>query len=118
VDERQAQQIAYAGLAPYVQPGLEVASENLTFTRGEIQQMEPGGHITFLMIVEGNVAVSIDPDRVRRRLAGTSLGEARHRLERDLLLDPGRPPQITTWPGWFRRLPWLPVRITVQVQTP
>jgi hypothetical protein len=118
VDERQARQVAYSGLAPYIEPGREVSPDALTFSRGEIQQIESSGRVTFLMIVQGNIAVSIHADRVRRRIAGASVGEAQHRLQRELTLDPDHPPQITTWPSWFGRLPVLPVRITVRVESP
>jgi len=118
VDQKQAQQVAYSALAPYIQPGLEISPEALSFTRGDIQQIEPDGRVTFLMAVSGHIAVMIDPDYVRKRVRGVSVDEAHHRLERELLLDPSRPPQIKTWPGWYRRMPILPVRITVKVNTP
>ncbi|MBN2304862.1 MAG: hypothetical protein JXQ72_10315, partial [Anaerolineae bacterium] len=118
VDEQQARQVAFAGLAPYIQPGLEIAPDALRFSRGDILQIEPDGQVTFLMIVSGNIAVSIDADHVRQRVTGVSVSEARRRLDRELLLDPDRPPQITTWPGWFPRMPVLPVRINVKVESP
>jgi hypothetical protein len=118
VDQKQAQQVAYSALAPYIQPGLEISPEALSFTRGDIQQIDPDGRVTFLMAVSGHIAVMIDPDYVRERVKGVSVGEAHNRLERELLLDPSRPPQIKTWPGWYRRMPILPVRITVKVNSP
>ncbi len=118
VDEQQARQVAYASLAPYIQPGQEIAPSALTFTRGDITNIEPDGRVTFLMTVSGNIAVAIDSADVRARLAGLSVDDARARLESELLLDPDRPPQIDTWPGWFSRLPLLPFRINVQVNTP
>ncbi|MBN1202442.1 MAG: baseplate J/gp47 family protein [Anaerolineae bacterium] len=118
VDEQQARQVAYSGLAPYIQPGLEVSPDALRFTRGDIQQIEPNGRVMFLMIVEGDIAVSIDEDAVRDRVAGANVGEAISRLQRELLLDPDHPPEIDTWPGWYNRLPVLPVRISVRIETP
>ena len=118
VDERQARQVAYAGLAPYVQPGLEIAPEALSFTRGDILDITPDGRVTFLMTVSGSVAVAIDEEYVRRRTQGVSVSEARRRLERELLLDPYHPPHISTWPTWYPRMPLLPVRISVEVRLP
>lgn len=118
VDERQAQQVAYAGLAPYLQPGMEIAPEALRFSRGDIVEIRPDGQVTFLMIVSGSIAVSIDEEYVLKRVTGVSVSEARRRLDRELLLDPNRPPQINTWPGWYHRMPFLPVRISVDVRTP
>ncbi len=118
VDERQAQQVAFAGLAPYIQPGLEVSPQALTFTRGEIVSIAPDGRVTFLMTVRGNLSVAIDPGYVREVVTGRTISDARRRLESELLLDPNRPPQIDTWPAWFNRLPLLPVRIDVKVNVP
>lgn len=116
VDERQARQVAYAGLGPYIRPGLEVAPDALRITRGEIEQIDPDGTVRFQMVVDGRLAVALNADAVRERIAGTSVGEAERRLQREFVLDPNRPPQIDTWPGWLRRLPVLPMRITVRVQ--
>lgn len=118
VDEKQARQIAFTALAPYVRPGLEIATGALTFTRGDILQTEPNGRVTFLMTVSGSIAVSIDKNQVRDRVQGVSVSEAYRRLDHDFLLDPVRPAQITTWPGWYHRLPFVAVRINVDVNTP
>ncbi len=117
VDEQQARQVAYAGLAPYIQPGLEVSPDALTITRGDIEQIDRDGRVTFQMVVDGKLAVALDADAVRERVAGVSVTEAQRRLDREFVLDPAHPPQIDTWPGWWNRLPVLPVRITVKVVT-
>lgn len=118
VDESLARQVAYAGLRPRIRPGLQVAPGALTFTRGEIQQIEPNGRVTFLMDVRGSSTIAIDADAVRERVAGTSVAEARRRLERELVLQPDYPPQIDVWPGVFGRLPVLPMRIRVEIAQP
>jgi len=118
VDEQIARQVAYAGLAPYVQPGLEIAPNALSFSRGDILEIAPNGRVTFLMTVSGSIAVSIDEDYVRERTRGLSVSEARRRLENELLLDPAAPPQIDTWPDWYNRVPLLPVRISVKIHIP
>ncbi|MCC6799759.1 MAG: baseplate J/gp47 family protein [Anaerolineae bacterium] len=118
VDERLARQVAYAALRPRIRPGLEIAPGALTFTRGAIQQIEPDGTVTFLMDVRGSSTVAINPDAVRDRVAGTSVAEARRRLERELVLEPDHPPQIDVWPGLFGRMPALPMRIRVEIVQP
>jgi hypothetical protein len=67
------------------------------------------------MAASANVAVAINPERVRQRIAGVSLSEAQAILERDWLLASGRPPEIKLWPPMLSRLPLLPIRITVTV---
>ncbi len=118
VDEDQAREVALSALSPYIEPGMEISPDALSFTRGDILDIAPSGRVTFLMVVKGNIAVSVDQGRVRDRMAGISVDDARLRLERELLLDPNRPPQISTWPPWYNRMPLLPVRISVKVNTP
>ena len=90
----------------------------LSVSRGEIVSIAPNGRVTFLMNISGNIAVAIDSDSVRDRITGMTVSAAARRLESELLLDPAHPPQIATWPGWFNRLPVLPVRIAIEVNTP
>ena len=118
VDERQAQQVAFAGLAPYVEPGLEISPEALSFARGDIIEIAADGRVTFLMIVRGNIAVAVNAEQAREHLTGLRVSEARARLERELLLDPNNPPRIETWPAFYSRMPLLSVRINVEVRTP
>lgn len=118
VDGEQARQVAYAGLAPYIEPGREVSQEALDFSRGDIEQVDPNGRVTFLMIVKGNIAVSIEESAVRGHINGKTIQEARQVLERRWLLDPDQPPEITIWPNWFGHLPLLPWRINVEVKAP
>lgn len=118
VDEALARQVAYASLRPRIRPGLQVAPGALTFTRGAIQEIAPSGRVTFLMDVRGSSTVAIDTDAVRERVAGTSVAEARRRLERELVLEPNFPPQIDVWPGIFGRMPALPMRIRVEIAQP
>ncbi len=113
-----ARQIAFSALAPYIEPGMEIAPDALSYARGDIQAIEAGGRVTFLMVVKGNIAVAIEQSTVRDRIVGVSVEEAYRRLDRQLLLDPERPPEITTWPGWYRRMPLLPIRIHVKVNRP
>ena len=87
VDERHARQVAFAGIVPYIQPGQEVSPGALRFTRGTIEQIEPDGRVTFVMIVSGNIAESIDADDVRSRIAGVSVSEAMPAAPARLLLD-------------------------------
>ncbi len=76
VDEQQAHQVAYAALAPYIQPGMEISLDALSFQRGDIVSIEGNGRVTFLMTVTGNVAVSIDEDYVRSRVRGLGVDSA------------------------------------------
>jgi hypothetical protein len=118
VDEAQARQIAQSALVPYIEPGQEISPDAVSYTRGDALSIEANGRVTFLMIVNGNIAESIDEAAVRAQVSGVSVEDALRRLDRQFLLDPNRPPRIRTWPAWYNRMPFLPVRISVRVNVP
>jgi hypothetical protein len=115
IDEQLARQASLAKLAARIPAGRQISLDSVTFTRGPIQGADPKGGVTFLMAASANVAVAINPERVRQRIAGASISEALAILERDWLLASGRPPEIKLWPPMLSRLPLLPIRITVTV---
>jgi hypothetical protein len=116
VDQQPAQVAARARLARSIPDGHQLALESLTYQLGAVRQVDTSGRAAFVMVVGGNTAARIDPDAARQRLAGLVPQEALNRLNRDWLLDPLRPPQITLWPGFLERLPFLAVRISVVVK--
>jgi hypothetical protein len=117
IDDQLARQASLAKLAAKIPAGQQVSPDSVTFTRGAIQGTDQKGQVVFLMSASANVAITIDTERIRRRIAGVGLSDAVNILERDWLLDPRRPPQIEVTPGFFGRLPLLPVRINVRVQS-
>lgn len=121
INEDLARDAAYAGLAPRVAPGREMLPNTLTY-EFNLQSIPPGEaqgqRVTFEAIVTGRSTISINDNYVRERVAGASKSEARDRLKRELLLNPNQPVSIRVWPGWYGRLPLLPLRIDVDVATP
>ncbi len=116
IDEQLARQASLASLAAKVPNGQQIIPDSVIFSRGPIQSSDPKGQVGFLMSASANVAVAVNAERVRQRLAGASVSDALAILEREWLLDPRRPPQIQVWPSVFGRLPLLPLRINVRVQ--
>ncbi len=118
IDESLARTVAYGALGPQLPPNLEVLPSTLTFTIRDIIPPDSSGRVSFEMEVSGSGAVDVDTDAVRERIAGVSEKTAMQRMQDEWVLDPSQPPVIETWPGWYNRLPVLPVRITVEVNTP
>lgn len=111
-----ARLVAFANMGRYVTPGRTIDENHLTFRTGNIQQVLEDGSVAFQMRVEGTTYVAIESSQVRDRLTGLSANEARQVLENEYLLDPRFPPVINTWPGFFNRMPLLPVRINVDIR--
>lgn len=115
LDEQAARYAALARLSAEIPPGRRLDLNTIAYSRGPISAPDAQGRVTFLMSASGNVSAEIDIERAKARIAGMSVDEALNTLNRDWLLDPRRPPQITLWPGFFGRLPLLPIRITIEI---
>jgi hypothetical protein len=119
IDLQLARQATLAKLATQIENGWQIVPESVnfkTFKPSDILSMDAKGQVTFYMSASANVALIIDPDRVRSQITGASVSEATNMLERNWLLDTRYPPQIKVWPEIFHRLPALPIRITITVQ--
>lgn len=115
IDLKQAELVAFANLGKYITEGRILNERQLTYRRGEIQQVFDDGRVAFQMRVEGTTYVEVNEQQVRDRLTGLSKAEAIAVLEQEYLLDPQQPPQIDTWPVFLRRMPIIPIRIHVEV---
>jgi hypothetical protein len=67
------------------------------------------------MIGEGQLAARLGLDEEIERIAGREKGQAQAYLYERLPLRDY--PSIQTWPNWFNRIPYLPVRIQTEIET-
>ncbi len=118
IDEQMARQAVLARLSREIPSGQRLLLDTIAYNRSPLQAADPQGRVTFLMYATASVMANVDSALVRQRLAGLSVEAALARLNRELLLDPLRPPQITLYPDLFGRLPVLPARITVTIRAP
>jgi hypothetical protein len=114
VDQLQARQLAFIMLSQRLPPGRELDQDALTYRREDIG-LDAQGRFTFRMFVEGELPFRIDGDAVANRINGMTVGAAKRTLENELLLDPNHPPEISIFPLNFGIMPFLPVRIRVEV---
>jgi hypothetical protein len=118
IDEQMARQAVLARLSREIPSGQRLLLDTITYNRSPLQAADAQGRVTFLMYATASVMANVDSALVRQRLAGLSVEAALARLNRELLLDPLRPPQIALYPDLFGRLPALPARITVTIRAP
>jgi hypothetical protein len=113
IDEMYARQVVYGALADRVGPGFRILDDTLTFVRGDELGVDDERRVTFLMSCTGDVASAINTDAVRNRLAGLPVDRAVAGLGGEFPLK--QDPSVELWPGWFGRMPVLPIRIDVNV---
>lgn len=116
IDQQPAQAAARARLARLIPEGQELVLESLTYEMGLVRPPDATGRAALVMAVSGNISARIDTDTARDRLVGIGTQDALEVLNRDWLLDPLRPPEITIWPSFFGRLPMLAARINMVVK--
>ena len=114
VDDRYGRQLTAARLRDKVQANFELADETLTYARGAFKRGRADGQINFTATASATVLAKFEGDRLRERLAGLSLDEARNLLENQAELSSQEPPRISLFPQALQRMPVLAVRIHVR----
>jgi hypothetical protein len=115
VDETQAVGLVYEELALAVRPGYELVPDSLHFRSGELLGVDGQGRVSFLMIGEGVIAVRLHLDEPLQAIAGQETAVALAYLYEQLPLR--EYPTARVLPDWFGRMPYLPVRIHIQIET-
>jgi hypothetical protein len=115
VDETQAIELIYDDLAASVSAGYELVPDSLRFGNGQVLGVDAEGRVTFEMIGEGQIAARLSLEKPIDRIAGQERGKAQAYLYEQLPLR--EYPRIQTWPSWFNRIPYLPIRIQTEVET-
>lgn len=120
IDMDNAEAVAYAALAGRVPEGHRLLGAR--FEVGEVaeEDITPGDY-TLFVTATGYADVTLDVGAAARLIRGMRADEARERLMTSFPL--AEEPQVTLWPEWpagfkwLERVPLIPLRIQVQVQS-
>ncbi|MCX7681615.1 MAG: baseplate J/gp47 family protein [Anaerolineae bacterium] len=118
VDIANAKSVAYVSLSRRLPPGYNLVS--VEYEVGEMAEEDIGpGQFTLFVTARGYAAVGLDTDVALDLIRGQPPDVATQSLRAQLPL--AEEPQIVLWPEWPERLKWLervpylPLRIRVQV---
>ena len=112
VDVDNAETVAYVSLSCRLPPGYELVDAR--FELGEVTEEDIGpGWFSFFVTAHGYAAAELDTDAAVALVRGQPVADAHKRLLEEFPL--AEPPRLTVWPDWLERMPWLPLRISVQV---
>lgn len=115
VDEAHAVALVYQTLSDAVAPGFVLLPDSLEFRGGRVQGVDGQGRVTFEMLGTGIIAAELPFDGLLPEIAGQERALALDYLfERLPLRDL---PEVHIWPDWFGRIPYLPVRIQIEIDT-
>ena len=99
-----------------VREGFQLLSGETEVRVSEVNEVDYDGTLIFEMTAEGLSWIEVDELEIRDSLRGTSVASAEEYLARHLSLM--SEPKVEVSPEWWGRLPWLPFRITVDVESP
>lgn len=114
VNTTDASGIVYEALAAQVPEGNTLVPESIKFASGDVIGVDDAGRVTFEMIGEAVVAPELELGDALEAIAGQEPDIAVAYLHQELPLR--EVPEITVWPNWFNRLPFLASRIETDVQ--
>jgi hypothetical protein len=115
VDETKATGLVYEALIAAVSPEFELVPDSLNFYSGEVTGVDSQGRVSFAMIGEGLTAARLDVETNLAKIAGQKTDDGLAFLYETLPLR--EYPTVRVIPDWFGRLPYLPTRMQVQIET-
>jgi hypothetical protein len=116
VDGSEGYGIVYTALVAETPPGYRLLPDGISLRRGEVLGVDDDGRVTFLMQGQATVAADIDRSHIVQVIRGQRIAWAASWIPLAIPIE--GEPAIHVWPLWFGRLPYLPIRITVRVETP
>lgn len=113
VDTSAATGLMVEALGGSLPPGNTLVAESIALSVGDVVGVDEAGRVTFAMIADGVVAPDLPLDGVLTAVAGQEPDAALSYLYAELPLRDV--PTLRIWPTWFKRMPYLPTRIRVEV---
>lgn len=115
IDREDVEALGLRLLQFEVREGFQLLSGETKVRVGEVSEVDYDGTLIFEMAAEGLSWVEVDELEIRESLRGKSVAAAEEYLARQLSL--ATEPKVEVSPEWWDRLPWLPFRITVDVES-
>jgi hypothetical protein len=108
-----ANQLALAALQAQVPSGYRLDPVTLEFVVGDVLEVSDDLAVSFNVLATGEAVADLETRDVANMIRGMPLEEAQDLLQKRFPVSDV--PQITVDPEWLGRLPWLPLRIDVQI---
>jgi hypothetical protein len=93
IDDRLANQAAFAGLTERIPAGQFIVPESASFTRESITLLDTSGRVMLQIAARGSVTSAVDVAAMRQALAGRTPAEAVDYLRSAVMLQPGTEPR-------------------------
>jgi len=116
VGGQNANQLALAALQAQVPEGYRLDPVTLEFVVGDVVEVSDDLAVTLKVSAKGETVADLQTGEVANMIRGMPADKAQNLLRQRFPV--AGLPIITVDPDWLGRLPWLPLRIEVQIQDP
>lgn len=116
IDDRFAQQIVFAQVSGQKPDNMVLNPESFLYLRGPVIETDEQNRTTFEAFGEGIAIAQVDIFRLQSDLTRRPLDEAQRLIAATVDIAPNSQPIIEVHPQWFNRMPFLPIRIDIQVE--
>lgn len=113
VNANAAAGIVYEALAAAVPEGYALVPDSIQYTRGDVVSVDDAGLVVFEMTGDVLAAAELDVERVLDDISGQPPDLAIAYLYEELPLR--TVPEVSIWPNWFDRLPFISTRIQTEI---
>jgi len=114
VNANAASGIVYEALAAAVPDGYSLVPDSIQYSRGDVVAVDDAGRVTFEMTGSMLAAADLDVDELLDDISGQPPDLAVAYLYKELPLR--AVPEVTIWPNWFDRLPYVATRIQAEIR--
>lgn len=116
IDDRFAQQIVFAQVSAEKPVDMILNPESFLYLRGPVIETDDNNRTTFEAFGEGIATARVDSYRLQSDLTRRPLDEAQRLIAATVDIAPESQPIIDLNPQWFDRMPFLPIRITIEIE--
>ena len=116
VGGQNANQLALAALQAQVPEGFRLDPVTLEFVVGDVVEVSDDLAVTLKVSSAGEAVADLETEAVANLIRGMPVEDAQELLRKRFPV--AGIPNIRVDPDWLGRLPWLPLRIDVQIQEP
>lgn len=113
VNTTESSGIAFEALDLLIPQGFALVPDSIRFESGNVTAVDDAGRVTFSMIAEGRASAELDVAPQIEAIVGQEPDTAVTYLNQHLPLREN--PQITVWPTWFDRVPFVSTRIETEI---
>lgn len=116
IDDRLAQQIVFAQVSSQKPDDMVLNPESFLYLRGPVIETDADNLTTFEAFGEGIASAQVDIYNLQSDLTRRPIDEAQRLIAATVDIAPNSQPLIEISPAWIQHMPFLPIRITVDIE--